>query len=182
MTPAEAQALLTICAAFDNRKPDPDAAQAWSLALAGLRFEDCRDAIVKHYQESREWIMPADVRAEVKRVRGGRVDHETVPIPPGFDPDDTSAYQRLLAESRRAQADGREVVLPEYRPTRHIRELTSVFRALPPAPVKPREKTAEHDERLAAARAELDNHPARREPQAEVGESETAAAADGGRA
>ena len=155
MSPVDAQKLLTICAAYDNRKPDPDAAQAWALALDGLRYEDCRDAVVQHYRVSREWIMPADVRAAVKRVRDGRVDHEVVDIPPGFDPDDTEAYQRLLAESRQAQADGRMAPLAEYVATRHVSELRGVLRSLPPVPVKPLEKSTEHDDRLAAARAEL---------------------------
>jgi hypothetical protein len=68
----EAAALLTVAAAFDNRKPDADQAKVWALALDGLRFIDCRDAIVTHYQSSREWLMPADVIRGVKRLRRDR--------------------------------------------------------------------------------------------------------------
>ncbi|MGZ4519746.1 MAG: hypothetical protein ACXVGA_03710, partial [Mycobacteriaceae bacterium] len=67
MTPAEAQTLLGIAASFDNRKPSEEAAIAWSHALNGFRFVDCRDAIVAHYRVSSEWLMPAKVVAEVKR-------------------------------------------------------------------------------------------------------------------
>lgn len=66
MTPAEAQMLLGIAASFDNRKPNEEAAVAWAAVLGDLEFVACRDAIVEHYRESREWIMPADV---VSRVR-----------------------------------------------------------------------------------------------------------------
>ena len=34
MTPAQAAALLTIAASFDNRKPDADQAKAWAMAQA----------------------------------------------------------------------------------------------------------------------------------------------------
>lgn len=74
MTPADAAALLTIAAAYDNRKPDGDAAEAWALALDGLEYLECRDIIVQHYRESREWIMPADVVAGVRVLRKQRFD------------------------------------------------------------------------------------------------------------
>lgn len=74
MTPAEAAALLTIAAAYDNRKPDEDQARAWALVLSDLRFEDCRDAIVAHYRHSREWLMPADVVAGARKLRIARWD------------------------------------------------------------------------------------------------------------
>jgi hypothetical protein len=74
MTPQEAAQLLAVCAAFDNRKPDPDAAQAWMLALDGLDYLECRNIIVQHYRESREWIMPADVVSGVKALRKQRFD------------------------------------------------------------------------------------------------------------
>ena len=109
MTPAQAQALLTVAAAFDNRKPDPDAAMAWSLALDGYGFEDCRDAIVAHYRTTRDWIMPSDVTTAVKRTRGSRIEDAPPPSPPpGLDPDRTGDYAHWLAGVRRAIADGRE--------------------------------------------------------------------------
>lgn len=73
MKPTEAAALLTIAAAYDNRKPDPDAAKAWAMALEGLRFEDCRQVVVSHYQRSRDWMMPIDVIQGVKKLRRDRI-------------------------------------------------------------------------------------------------------------
>ena len=110
MKSTEAAALLTVAAAFDNRKPDPDAAKAWALALDGLRFDDCRDAIVAHYRKSREWIMPSDVIAGVNAIRTKRVkDYGPLPAPDHLDPDAEDfdqQYSRYIRESNRAIADG----------------------------------------------------------------------------
>ena len=37
-------------------------AQAWAKALDGLDFARCEDAIVKHYRENTERLMPAHIR------------------------------------------------------------------------------------------------------------------------
>lgn len=73
MKATEAAALLTIAAAYDNRKPDADQARAWALVLDGLRFEDCRDAIVAHYRSSREWLMPVNIVEGVTALRWKRL-------------------------------------------------------------------------------------------------------------
>lgn len=115
MTPAEAQRLLTIAAAFDNRRPDEDAAHAWAVALGGLPFDDCRLAVIEHYRHSTAWLMPATVRGIVMRTRGGRISSfGTLPDPPdGFDPDDVAGYLRWLRGTLRAIADGMEPGAPE---------------------------------------------------------------------
>lgn len=105
MNPAEAQSLLTIAAAFDNRKPDADAARAWAAALDGLPFIDCRDAIVKHYRNSSDWLMPGHVIAAVKQVRAKRIaDAGHLLIPPaGLTEPEERAW---LGAARRRVADG----------------------------------------------------------------------------
>lgn len=104
MTPAEAQMLLGIAASFDNRKPNEETAIAWSHALGDLPYVDCRDAIVRHYQASSEWLMPAKVIADVKRVRAKRLeDHPPLTPPRDLSPLETNAW---LREARRRVADG----------------------------------------------------------------------------
>lgn len=113
MNQQEAAALLGVAAAFDNRKPDPDAALAWSAALWDVRFEDARAAVVQHYRTSSEWLMPKMVLAEVKRLRALRIkEHGDVYVPPEIDPDDTVAYQRYLRTARQAIADGEPLEKP----------------------------------------------------------------------
>lgn len=145
MKPTEAAALLTIAAAYDNRKPDADQARAWAMVLDGLRFEDCRDVIVEHFKRSREWMMPADVIAGVKRMRTKRLNEfGALPNPPAhIDPDDTGAVLRWEREIREAIADGRytrEDAQPEAIASRRdIRELgqaKSVDAALATRPLR----------------------------------------------
>lgn len=112
MNTQEAAALLGIAAAFDNRKPDADAAKAWAVALDGFRFEDCRDAIVAHYRVSSEWLMPQKVISEVKRIRGKRIAEAVIEPPRDVDPDDTLAYRRALRDATRAAADGNPIEAP----------------------------------------------------------------------
>lgn len=136
MRTAEAAALLAIAAAFDNRKPDADAAKAWSMALDGMRFEDCRSVIVAHYQASREWLMPSDVRAGVKRLRAKRIaDYGPIEPPAGLNPDDTRGYQRWLEGATKAIADGSLTPPPaiEYAGRDVIAELGHAGRAIPDA-------------------------------------------------
>ena len=110
MTPVEAQALLTIAASYDRRQADPEAARAWALALDGLRFIDCREVVVEHYKRSREWLMPVDVIAGVKKIRAARLAAVVEPTPP---PELAPAQaNEWLRQKRREIADG-EYVAPE---------------------------------------------------------------------
>jgi hypothetical protein len=107
MTPAEAAALLTVAAAFDNRKPDPDAAKAWSVSLGDLPFVDCRDAIVAHYQATTDWVMPAHVIGAVRKIRRDRLeDAPPLTPPPGLDPVETNAW---LGQARARIAAGETI-------------------------------------------------------------------------
>jgi hypothetical protein len=95
MTPTEAAALLTIAAAYDNRKADEDTAKAWSVALGDLPFIDCRDAIVAHYQRTTDWLMPAHVIGAVRKIRRDRLeDAPPMTPPPGLDVVQTLAWTR----------------------------------------------------------------------------------------
>jgi hypothetical protein len=114
MKPTEAAALLTIAAAYDNRKPDADQAKAWAMALDDLRFEDCRTVIVEHYKRSREWLMPVDVIQGVKRLRYDRLlEFGPIPEPRGIDPDDTERYTAAYMALRTCIADG-ELTREQY--------------------------------------------------------------------
>ena len=111
MKPTEAAALLTIAASFDNRKPDADQAKAWAMALDGLGFEDCRDVVVEHYRKSREWLMPADVFAGVRRIRYERIERfGYITPPPELDFAEEQAYTQAI---RTRVADG-ELTREQY--------------------------------------------------------------------
>lgn len=113
MKPTEAAALLTIAAAYDNRKPDPDAAKAWAMALDGLRFEDCRQVVVEHYRTSREWMMPVDVIGGVKRLRHQRIlAFGPYDVPSGLS---DAEYSRFITDTNRRIGDG-ELTSPDQLP------------------------------------------------------------------
>ena len=136
MKPTEAAALLTIAAAYDNRKPDADQAKAWAMALDDLRFEDCRDVIVAHYKRSREWLMPVDVIGGVRRLREKRIaDYGPIEPPSSLDPDDTASYARFVQDARRRIADG-ELTTPRVDAAltrRDVASLGQIGRSVPSA-------------------------------------------------
>lgn len=106
MSPTEASALLTIASGFDNRRVDPDVARSWAVALDGVRFEDARAAVVAHYRDRRDWLMPSDILDRVKRTRAARIAAgEADLIPPAeLSPIETQAWMRT---ARQALGDGR---------------------------------------------------------------------------
>jgi hypothetical protein len=66
--------LLSVVAAFDRRTVGEADAMAWHAVLGDLNFKDSRAAVYAHYRESREWIMPADIRQRVAAIRKQRID------------------------------------------------------------------------------------------------------------
>lgn len=74
MNATEASQLLALMALYDNRKvADPDIV-AWLKVIGDLPYADCEPSVVAHYRESRERIMPADVRQRVAAIRQARLD------------------------------------------------------------------------------------------------------------
>lgn len=111
MNPAEAQVLLSMCATVDNRKPDEGAARGWAAMLDDVRFEDARVAVIEHYRTSTEWLMPAKVRTDVKRIRAKRIaaaDGELLIPPDGL----TEAEERRWLHGRREAIANGDVVQP----------------------------------------------------------------------
>ncbi len=108
MTPTEAVILCrfarSICPQqhFDEFTPD-----AWGEVLGRLRLVDCKEALTE-LAAKQPFVSPAEIRAEVRRIRRERdSDFGALPDPPNdIDPDDTAAYMRWLRETRRRIADG----------------------------------------------------------------------------
>lgn len=97
MTPEESGKLLGMCAAYDNRNVDDSAMYAWFRVIGDLPYAECESAVIAHYSESREWIMPADVRTRVKRKQ--RDEAERGRIRQVLDPD---AYRAEVAAADQA--------------------------------------------------------------------------------
>lgn len=133
VTAPEAAALLAMSAQFDNRKPSADAARGWAKALERVDFRDASDAIVAHYRESSDWIMPADVIRLVRKADAVFTDvldeleppERIMSLPDG--PEFNAAYLGWLKEQRRRLRRGEplEVGNTPVIGSRHFSELVS---------------------------------------------------------
>ncbi len=155
--------LLGLMALADNRKPPEDdegqkAMIAYWLSMVGdLSYADAAQAVQAHYRESREWIMPADIRRRAKAMRADRLARTPLPAPPAELADDPKRYKRVLAANVKRIADGLTVrkalsgPLPGEPPAEWQQARESVK---PPEPVKrdPREVAREQVEEARAKR------------------------------
>lgn len=108
MTLNETVDLLTVAAAFDQRTIGEGDAIAWHAAVGDLSFTDSRQAVIVHYREHRERVMPADVRHGVKAIRQARLDAAgPTEIPPELA-DRPIEAREWLQRTRDAIADGQE--------------------------------------------------------------------------
>lgn len=116
MTGDEVGKLLGLMALADNRKPPEDdegraAMIAFWLSMVGdLNYAEAAQAVQEHYRESRDWIMPADIRERVMRVRNERIAKAEIPPPPPELLDDPVAYNAALRAAITAIADDRDPV------------------------------------------------------------------------
>lgn len=74
---------------------DEYTADAWFDLLGDLPLEDCRRA-VGAITARQVFVAPAEIRAEVRRIREERLDRSPVPPPPPELLDDPAAYSRYL--------------------------------------------------------------------------------------
>ena len=84
MTPEETGKLLATCAAYDRRTVGEMDVIAWFKALGDLPYDVCDAAAVAHYRHSRDWIMPADIRAAIKRAQPIGEDLRTLLDPAAY--------------------------------------------------------------------------------------------------
>lgn len=76
MNKAEVVLLLTFAATYDYRKTGPADVESWHLALDDLDFDDAKQAVVAHYRNTADRMMPFHVRQGVKAIREERRRHE----------------------------------------------------------------------------------------------------------
>lgn len=107
MTLDETIDLLTVAAVFDFRTIGEADACAWHAALGDLDFGDSRTAVIGHYRDSRERVMPADIRQRVKAIRRDRLDRAILPAPAT---DNEAEYRAEIKRRTREIADGFDIV------------------------------------------------------------------------
>lgn len=109
MTIEETGAVLATCALYDNRKTDRHIVIMWHRVIGDLPYQDCEDAVVAHYTETAERIMPAHIRSRVKAVRRDRLDREIAQAPPAGLADDPARYRAELQSGITRIANGHRI-------------------------------------------------------------------------
>lgn len=69
----ETGALLALVSAYDNRNFNEETTAAWYDLLAPYTLAEAKHAVKKHYSETRDWLMPADVLRIIKAERRARL-------------------------------------------------------------------------------------------------------------
>ena len=155
MNATEASELVALMALYDNRKAsDPDIV-AWLKVIGDLDYADCETAVLAHYRETRERIMPADVRIRVKALRRERLSREIVPAPPAEVTDEPGRYKAALEEGIHKIADGLSIPRAIAGPVREDEppETWAQARAKFTAPLTPQEIALRQAAESRAARA-----------------------------
>lgn len=73
MTVEEVGKLLGFAALYDSRRVEVPDVMAWHRVVGDLPYADAEEAVAGHYRDSRERIMPADIRERVDAVRRRRL-------------------------------------------------------------------------------------------------------------
>lgn len=108
MNAEQAGQVLAKCASYDRRKTGDADTIAWLQVLGDLAYDDCIAAVIAHYSETADWIMPAHIRQRVKEIRLQRIRDAGIPAPPPELLDDPPAYRAALRAAAVALGDGRD--------------------------------------------------------------------------
>ena len=162
MTSDEVWDLLELIASIDRRKVGLTDRQIWEGLIGDLSAADAQAAVIAHYRESREWIMPADVRTRVKALRRDRLSREIVPAPPSEVTDEPGRYRAELNAEVRKIADGLSIPKAICEPVREDEppETWAQARAKFPPPLTPQEIALQQAAESRAARAADEGEPA----------------------
>jgi hypothetical protein len=158
---AEAADVLAMAAAFDSRTVGKADILAWHAVIGHLEPSEARDAVVAHYSETRDRIMPVDVLTRVTKLRALRIAHAGPEAVPDADPDDVPAYQAALREGRFRVAAGlaprpvRQAVQGAFQSV----EPVQIRRAIAAAPVGVEPPAEPEDPDYALAKAVLEQMP-----------------------
>lgn len=113
MNQTETATLLAVVQAFDRRTVGVTDVIAWQAALCDTNLEDARDAVIEHYRDKRDWLMPADVVKGANTIAwrraGERRRAELEQADADWTPSETvspMSAEELAAFERRAAAHG----------------------------------------------------------------------------
>jgi len=162
VTPSEAVALTRyVKACCPQQQIDDYTPDAWFDLLGDLSMADCHEA-VKVVGKRQPFIAPAEIRAEVRRVRNDRLSREITPVPPREVADEPGRYRSELNAEVRKIADGLSIPKAICEPVREDEppETWAQARAKFPPPLTPQEIALQQAAESRAARAADEGEPA----------------------
>lgn len=110
---------------LDELTPD-----AWGAVLHDVRHADAEAALVE-LARKQPFVSPAEIIAEVRRLRARRLEQAGPLIPPPDLGEDELAYRRWLADTRRAIADGEPAPIGQMHGRRRdMRAIEGTFRTV----------------------------------------------------
>lgn len=154
--------VLAVAAAFDNRTVGAADSMAWYRVIGHLNQREAEEAIIAHYSETTDRIMPAHVLARVGKLRALRIAHAGPEAVPDADPDDVPAYQAALREGRFKVASGmssrpvRQAIAGAFQQIGHQRveskwNRSAIVAPKPAIAIEPRRLPEDPDHALAVA-------------------------------
>ena len=106
MNRREVAAVLAMVSALDDRRVFGEVdVTAWEAVIGDLRFDDAREAVIRHYKEETTVMMPANVRRLVKLIRASRKREHPTPLSP-YSTSDVMAHIEWSRAWEEAIADG----------------------------------------------------------------------------
>lgn len=98
--------LLALISAYDNRNFNKETTAAWYDLLHPYTLAEAKYAVKKHYAESRDWLMPADVLRIIKTERRNRLAKVETIVPSRADMTSTAAELATTKALSKAIASG----------------------------------------------------------------------------
>lgn len=98
--------LLALISAYDNRNFNKETTAAWYDLLSQYTLAEAKHAVKKHYAESRDWLMPADVLRIIKTERSRRLAKVETIVPSRADMTTTAAELATTKALSKAIASG----------------------------------------------------------------------------
>lgn len=106
MNLSETGEALALASEYDNRHFTKETSAAWWELLNPYTLDEAKHAIRKHYNESREWLMPADVLRIIKTERRNRLARVETIVPSRADMTSTAAELATTKALSKAIASG----------------------------------------------------------------------------
>lgn len=124
MTRSEIALMLGAAAARDQRTIGEADVLAWHEDLGDLDFEECREAVSRHYRESVDRIKPAHVRRHVRIIREERRAHAEIRELPSRFENDADRDERIARNKTRIAAVLKQIAAKRSVPTLPAEELS----------------------------------------------------------